>query len=256
MKRCTLSRSVQQHRSIARWKAYESWLGNVFAAFGGCEAKGGVAGACSQAHAVSRGVPAPRPGGDSATLPRTASASTQQARAFLCHEKLHVSESAVPPESLNRLYSDHHSWLRSWLARRLRCSETASDLAHDTYVRVMSRPTEIREPRAFLVTVARALLINFVRRRELEAAYLEALANLPEDVDAGPERQALVVETLVQMDSLLSDLPAKARTAFLMSQLEGLTYNEIAARLGVSSSMVKKYMLQAIKHCLRNESQR
>ena len=49
---------------------------------------------------------------------------------------------------------------------------------------------------------------------------------------------------------LLDGLPARARAAFLLSQLEGLAYADIAQRLGVSVSMVKKYMLQAMAHCM------
>jgi DNA-directed RNA polymerase specialized sigma24 family protein len=48
---------------------------------------------------------------------------------------------------------------------------------------------------------------------------------------------------------LLDGLSAKARTAFLMSRLEGLAYKEIAARLGVSVASVEKYMAAAVRHC-------
>ncbi|HDU1659061.1 TPA: RNA polymerase subunit sigma, partial [Klebsiella pneumoniae] len=42
----------------------------------------------------------------------------------------------------------------------------------------------------------------------------------------------------------------KTREAFLLSQLDGLTYSEIALKLGVSVSSVKKYVAKAIEHCL------
>jgi len=40
-------------------------------------------------------------------------------------------------------------------------------------------------------------------------------------------------------------LPAPVRTAFLLAQLEGLSYAEIAARLNVSASSVKQYLTRA-----------
>lgn len=40
------------------------------------------------------------------------------------------------------------------------------------------------------------------------------------------------------------------RQAFLLSQLEGLTYAQIAGQLNVSVSSVKKYMARATEHCL------
>ncbi|MNJ69247.1 putative RNA polymerase sigma factor FecI [compost metagenome] len=49
---------------------------------------------------------------------------------------------------------------------------------------------------------------------------------------------------------MLDRLPHKARRAFLMSQLQGMTYAAIAAELEVSERMVKKYMAQAMLHCL------
>ena len=65
-----------------------------------------------------------------------------------------------------------------------------------------------------------------------------------------PEAQALILETLTELDALLDRLPARVRQAFLLAQLEGLTYAVIAERLGVSERMVKKYMAQAMLHCL------
>lgn len=46
---------------------------------------------------------------------------------------------------LEDLYSGHHGWLRSWLQKRLQCSETAADLAQDTFVRILlkEQPPEV-----------------------------------------------------------------------------------------------------------------
>lgn len=49
---------------------------------------------------------------------------------------------------------------------------------------------------------------------------------------------------------MLDGLNGKTREAFLLSQLDGLTYSEIAHKLGVSISSVKKYVAKAVEHCL------
>lgn len=159
---------------------------------------------------------------------------------------------ASPADSVAELYLTHHTWLSGWLRKKLGCAHHAADLAHDTFVRVLSAPPthELRAPRAFLTTVAHGLMVNHLRRRELERAYLDALAWLPEPLSPSPESRALAIETLLAIDALLDGLPPKARQAFLLSQLEGLRYAEIAERLQVSSSMVKKYMLLAVSHCM------
>lgn len=157
-----------------------------------------------------------------------------------------------PQQPLVQFYQQHHGWLRGWLLRRLGHAGDAADFAHDTYLRVIeSRQAleDIREPRAFLTTVARRVMVSHLRRREVERAYLDALAHLPENLAPSPEERAIVVETLLEIDRTLDGLPAKVRTAFLWAQLDGLSYAEIAERLGVSQSSVKQYMARAIRQC-------
>ena len=86
---------------------------------------------------------------------------------------------------------------------------------------------------------------------EEERAYLEALAQLPEPEVPSLESQALVMETLVAIDRLLDGLKPVVREAFLLSQLDGLTYPQIAERLGLSVSSIQQYMTQAFAHCYR-----
>lgn len=164
-----------------------------------------------------------------------------------------AADGLIRQQFMHRLYAEHHGWLNSWLRRHLDCSQRAADLAQDTFVRVLSKeqdPAGIREPRAYLHTIAKGLLINHWRRRQIEQAYLDALALQPEPLAASPEAQALIVETLLQIDAMLDRLPHKVRRAFLLSQLQGMTYAAIAAELAVSERMVKKYMAQAMLHCL------
>lgn len=155
------------------------------------------------------------------------------------------------PHPLHDLYVDHHGWLHNWLRRRLGCSHRAHDLAHDTFLRLLTRevPVAIDEPRAFLTVVARRVLSNHRRREQLERAYLDALAQLPEASAPSAEERALLFETLVQIDRLLDGLPAPVRKAFLLAQLDGLSHAEIAAELDISISTVKRHLLRAGAQC-------
>ncbi|EFI62811.1 RNA polymerase, sigma-24 subunit, ECF subfamily protein [Comamonas thiooxydans] len=142
-----------------------------------------------------------------------------------------------------------------WLRRKLGGADHAADLAQDTFVRVLAAQAEqralvLREPRAYLTTVARNLLINHVQRLSLEKAWLDAMAQLPEPLAPSPEQQLLVLESLHQVDAMLNGLPPKVREAFLLSQLDGLSYAQVAERLGVTSRTVKRYMAQAFEQCI------
>ncbi len=175
---------------------------------------------------------------------------------FLCLACPCMTDSvAAPSPCLSTLYRDHSRWLESWLRQRLGDRWAAADLTQDTFMRVLAaergnRLPSLREPRAYLLTVGKRLLVNHYQRRSLERAYLEALQHLPEALAPSAEQRWLVFEALQALDELLDGLPLAVRRAFLWAQLEGLDYASIAERLQVSSRTVKRYMAQAYEHCL------
>lgn len=162
------------------------------------------------------------------------------------------SAESAAQRQFRHLYSDHHGWLHGWLRKRLGCHADAADLAHDTFIRILLKPEReaLRQPRAYLATIAHGLVVNLWRRRDIERAWLDALAAQPEALVPSPEQREILLEALLGIDAMLRTLPARVRSAFLMSQLEGRTYADIAAHLGVSERMVKKYMAQAMLRCL------
>ncbi|MGE8287109.1 MAG: sigma-70 family RNA polymerase sigma factor [Stenotrophomonas sp.] len=156
-------------------------------------------------------------------------------------------------KKIEALYADHHGWLRGWLRRRLGNSADAADLAQDAFVRLLVRPVRLEgapQARQYLRTMAKGLCIDLWRRREVEQAWLDALAAHPEAVEPSAEDRAIVIEALCRIDAMLRQLPEKVATAFVLSQLHGLPYREIAMRLQVSERMVKKYMARAMLHCV------
>jgi RNA polymerase sigma-70 factor (ECF subfamily) len=150
----------------------------------------------------------------------------------------------------------HHGWLVRWLRGRLGCSQQAADLAQDTFVRLLlnersqTQTLQLRQPRPFLATVARRVMIDTLRRKALEQRYLEVLAEQQATAALSEEQKLLIVDMLQAVDTMLDGLGRKVKRAFLLSQLQGLGYKEIAADLGVSVSAVTKYVAKAAEHCL------
>ncbi len=145
-------------------------------------------------------------------------------------------------DAVHLLYRAHHGWLHGWLRGKLGNSCDAADLAQDTFLRVLRHRHELdalREPRAYLTTIAKRLVLNHYRRRSLEQAYLDALAAMPEATAPSPEQRLL-----------MAGLARPARQAFLMAQLEGLSHIEIAARLNVSVRSVHRYIAKGYEQCI------
>lgn len=153
--------------------------------------------------------------------------------------------------TVDSMYRAHNTWLTTWLRRRLGCPDSAADLAQDTFIKVLlARDTpQIIEPRAFLTTIAKRVLCNHFRRQDLERAYYQALAELPEAVAPSEEERAIILETLVELDQRLDGLPIPVKRAFLLSQVDGLSHGAIAAELDISIATVKRHLNKAALRC-------
>lgn len=151
---------------------------------------------------------------------------------------------------LQTLYVEHQAWLRGWLRNRLGCMQQASDLTQDTFVRliVSGEAPNLRTPRAFLLTVARRVLYNFWRRRDLEQAYLDSLAELPPEYAPSEEDRLLALDAVLAVDRLLDGLSVAVRQAFLMHRLDGLPQQQIAKVMGCSLATVERHIRHAYLH--------
>lgn len=157
--------------------------------------------------------------------------------------------------SIAGLYRAHCDWLQGWLNRRLHDNHQAADLMQDTFLTLLARRqvvADVRQPRAFLSTIARGLLIDFWRRRDIEQAWAEVLAARPEVTHPSPEVQVQALQMLVGIDRKLHRLGERARSAFLMHRIHGMTHQAIAAELGVSERSVRNYIAHAMLCFLRD----
>lgn len=163
------------------------------------------------------------------------------------------SDSSGSTAVLDQLYREHQSWLHGWINRRVGCRENAADLAQDVFVRLLRSNLQatLLNPRAYLGSIARGLMIDQYRRRALEQAYLESIAHLDEGLVPSEEERLLLLDTLEQLDRLLDRLKPRVRQAFLLAQLEGLTCPKIAERLGVSRATVERDLAKALHACYR-----
>ncbi|TRX73013.1 sigma-70 family RNA polymerase sigma factor [Pseudomonas mangiferae] len=156
--------------------------------------------------------------------------------------------------ALHALYVDHHGWLFAWLRRKLGCPHNAADLSHDTFMRLLRSPAslaDLRQPRAYLSTTARRLIIDEARRKRLEAIYLEELGR-QQDASEGapsPERINATLELLESLCFALEGLGTTAREVFLLRYLSQLSQTEIAERLSISERMVRRHLVQSLVHC-------
>ncbi|MBI2253225.1 MAG: RNA polymerase sigma factor [Proteobacteria bacterium] len=150
--------------------------------------------------------------------------------------------------------------LRRFLRRRVASPEIAADLAQEAFFRLLrsgqapGNPTGVaRDARAYLFSIAANLALDHrrqLRRQQTDAVELEAIAALP-DPRPSAERASLSREELRILAEAVASLPPRGRQIFLMHKVEGLSYAEIARRLGIAKNTVIVHMVRSLAHCRR-----
>ncbi|MGH8471345.1 MAG: RNA polymerase sigma factor [Gammaproteobacteria bacterium] len=148
-----------------------------------------------------------------------------------------------------------HYWdaLLGFFRSRFRCEETAADLAQETLLRVhaYTRKTQARDLQALTFSIARRIAVDHRRRQTWRGRHETAdpfLDAVPYE-GPGPDEGVIAEEAWRLVQERLRDLPVDCRTAFVLSSFHGLTYAEIARRLGVSERIVAKHIARALRHC-------
>ncbi|MCJ2134989.1 sigma-70 family RNA polymerase sigma factor [Methylobacterium sp. J-026] len=149
---------------------------------------------------------------------------------------------------VDRLFRDHNSWLIKWIRSFAKSDSHAEDIAAEVFIRLLSmdRLAALREPQAMMITIAKRLMIEIFRRNQLRKDYEAELARAPVGTVASPEHQLIVLEALREISRILASMSPRARAAFLLSHIDGMTYTDVARELGVSVTMVRRYIAQGL----------
>ena len=169
---------------------------------------------------------------------------------------------ALNQEMVRGLYAHEAANLQRFLTRKLGTVADAQDAVQDAYLRMLTAADvdeeKLRSPKAFLFKVASNIAIDAARRRLREQRSINYMPG-PRAVYNGEQYDVVCpqrmpdgrVDDQMRLDRVLGclkGLPQKCRRAFLMHKFMEMSYSEVAAELGVTVSMVEKYLSQALRH--------
>jgi RNA polymerase sigma factor (sigma-70 family) len=158
--------------------------------------------------------------------------------------------------AVSQLFREHNRALVGYLTGRLRSVQEAKEVAQEAYVRLL----QLQEPatpsllRAYLFKTATNLAIDRLRHRRVRHQ-AEEQPELFEDLTAtrgemdDPAQQLLEREQAERLLGYLQELPVKCQQVFNLHRLEGVPQREVAARLGFSERMVRRYVTYAMVYC-------
>jgi len=167
-----------------------------------------------------------------------------------------VAADKSKPSLVERLFAEHRGALQSFFRRRIRSKADAADMAQEVYVRMLriSNQGAIRNPVLYLYTVANNLVKEHavLDRRQASGIDIEEVAT-HEQLETLPafDGELDAAQRVARLQVVLEQLRPRWQAAVELRFTHGLSYREIAIRLGVSQQMAKRYVAQALLHCRR-----
>jgi RNA polymerase sigma factor (sigma-70 family) len=162
----------------------------------------------------------------------------------------------MPQTEESRWFSEqvaqHEPALRAYLLKRFPSLPDHDDLVQETYSRTVRawKLGKLTHIRGFLFTAARNAAIDLIRGRrghesmtdETMMPLLEETPGVPEIIDLQQRQQALL--------DAFTTLPPQCRRVMICRYMDGLSYQEIGLRLGLSPQTVKGHLVKGVRDCI------
>ena len=135
------------------------------------------------------------------------------------------------------------------MLRLVGSAEAAQDLVQDLFLHLWDtrgpRDGE-RLTRAYLYTSARNTALKYLRHRRVVEAWIERASREEMPTAESPSDLYLRRELEDAVERAIGELPTRCREIFLLRRRDQLSYQEIAAKAGVSLGTVKCHMWRAM----------
>lgn len=138
--------------------------------------------------------------------------------------------------TLEHIWHEFAGKLGQFIRARVSDPATAEDLLQDVFVKIQKRLGQLQDPaklEGWIYLIARNAIIDYYRTRR-------DAVEVPETLPAEPDTNDGEIEELkASFRRMIYSLPEPYRDAIVLTELDGLTQQELANRLGISLSGAK-----------------
>ena len=161
---------------------------------------------------------------------------------------------ALATVAFNRVMAEHAHALKAFAARMLSDELAAEDTAQDAFLAYYRHMHEVPESavRPWLFRVTRNLCLDQLRRRKFKLRLFRDVSRdddfemVPVDSKGdAPDEVAHTEEARAAIEAAIQELPARFREAFLLCEVQGLSYEEASGIMGCPVKTVSTRLFRA-----------
>ncbi len=155
--------------------------------------------------------------------------------------------------AFNQAVAEHTEGLMTYAMRMLRDEGQAEDVTQDAFLALYRHLGQVPENaiRPWLYRVTRNLCLDLLRRRKFRLKLFRDVGQdddyepIPVDAEGRPDQVAEAREAQQAIEAAIGELPMKFREAFLLCEIQGLSYEDAASILGCPVKTVSTRLFRA-----------
>ncbi|WP_285008823.1 RNA polymerase sigma factor [Pedobacter faecalis] len=152
--------------------------------------------------------------------------------------------------ALRPLYDMHVVQLHHFIIRTAKSKQLAEDVVHDVFVKIWEKRAQIDSTQPFktyLYSIAKNHLLNLLKRARHEHSILEEIRKYAIPIENTTDWQIEFTEGNAVLNEAMEKLPEQCRQVFIRCKIQGLSYREAAAELGITEGTVNAQMVKALR---------
>jgi RNA polymerase sigma-70 factor (ECF subfamily) len=141
------------------------------------------------------------------------------------------------------LWHEMHGALKGFIAKRVPDESTAEDILQDVFMRIHAHADSLKDTtklQSWIYQITRNAVVDYYRSQKDEHELPETLP-----VEQDHDEDDLSRQLAPCLRGMISELPAKYRDALVLTEYEGLSQSDLAARLDISFSGAKSRVQRA-----------
>jgi len=153
-------------------------------------------------------------------------------------------------KAFDEIYNQYHSDIYKYTFKFVKSSDCAEDLCQEIFLKVWEKRenlADIRSFKAYLYTVAKNHIFDFLRRASVERSAREEIINASRELKNQVEDSIQSDEYHQHLQKVLNQMSPRNREVFKLCREMDQTYDEAAEVLGISRNAIKKHMVKTMK---------
>lgn len=158
--------------------------------------------------------------------------------------------------AFDQVYELYSHKLFSFIFKILKNEAEVEDIVQEVFVRIWESRDKLEDYKllnSYIFTIAYNSSIDLIRKRINNNKYLEHLKNSA-SINFTPNiiSQIEFNEINNQVEKLIASLPHRQKQVYLLHREDGLSYPEIAEKMGISKNTVENHMVKALRYLRQN----